>query len=461
MSSDNRILIFARYPVPGEAKTRLIPSLGPEGAARLHRRMTEKAVAMARAALVPAGKPDAEIMICCAGAPIRAFRAWLGQDLHYAKQPSGDIGVRMGRAFRSTLKHSAAAFAIGTDVPDITPAILAQAFEILRSHDVVLGPAGDGGYYLIGMKRYHPELFSGIEWGTERVWNQTLQIISKLGLKVAKLPMLSDVDRPEDLPAVRKDSYFSDCFAGKALLSVIIPTLNEAAGIGKVLDRVREETAAELIVVDGGSMDRTREIAAQAGALVMEVAGGRSHQQNAGALAAKGRLLLFLHGDTLLPENYGPVIRKTLDDPSKVAGAFRFRTDGSGTSMRIIEWGANVRSRVMQAPYGDQGLFMEKRVFEEMGGFAPIPIMEDFELVLRLRRRGSVVTLRESIITSARRWRQLGPIRTTIVNMIMVAGFYCGVSMERLHRFYRILGLSPAWGHRDNPPDDLRPGNML
>jgi uncharacterized protein len=460
MSFNNRILIFARYPVPGEAKTRLIPALGPEGAARLHRRMTESAVAVARTALLSRKELNTGITVCCAGAPIKAFRAWLGEDLHYEAQPSGDLGVRMNFALRTALQHDVAALVIGTDVPDITPAILAQAFEALRSHDVVLGPAGDGGYYLIGMKHLYPELFSGIEWGTERVWNQTCDITSGLGLKLSRLPMLGDVDRPGDLPLLRNDSRFTDCFTGKALLSVIIPTLNEADGIGRVLDRARKEPATEIIVVDGGSGDRTREIATGAGALVIQTPGGRARQQNAGAMAAKGRLLLFLHADTLLPENYGDGIRETLDDPSIVAGAFRFRTDGPGVAMRFIEWAANLRSCVMQLPYGDQGLFMEKRVFQEMDGFASMPIMEDFELVLRLRRRGTVATLRDSAVTSARRWRQLGVVRTTLINMIMVAGFRCGVPMERLNRFYRIHRGSPAGGHRDDSSSNQSRRNL-
>jgi hypothetical protein len=120
-----------------------------------------------------------------------------------------------------------------------------------------------------------------------------------------------------------------------------------------------------------------------------------------------------------------------------VAGAFRFRTDGAGAALRLVEWGANLRSAVFRWPYGDQGLFLEKRVFDEIGGYSPLPIMEDYELVGRLRRRGSVVTLRAAAITSARRWQRLGALRTTVRNLAMVAGFRAGVPPERLARFYR------------------------
>jgi hypothetical protein len=116
--------------------------------------------------------------------------------------------------------------------------------------------------------------------------------------------------------------------------------------------------------------------------------------------------------------------------------------------MRLVEWGANIRSGVFQWPYGDQGLFMEKRVFDELGSFSPLPIMEDYELVSRLRRRGTVVTLSEAAITSARRWQRLGALRTTVRNLSMIAGYRAGVPPERLARFYR--------GDRDQPNADAQ-----
>jgi hypothetical protein len=327
--------------------------------------------------------------------------------------------------------------AFGSDIPELTVAILHQALAGLRGHDVVLGPAADGGYYLIGMKRDQPELFAGIDWGTGLVCAQTRAAIGRQGLSVAELPTLGDVDLPEDAVALRADPRFADVWTGEPLLSVIIPTLNEADVLGRTLERVERADGIEMILADGGSRDATREIAAQAGATVLVTAGGRTVQQNAGAAAARGRHLLFLHADTLLPDGYADLIRRALDRPATVAGAFRFRTDGSGAALRLVEWGANIRSALFRWPYGDQGLFMEKRVFDELGGFAPLPIMEDYELVSRLRRRGPVVTLSEAAITSARRWQERGALRTTARNLAMVAGFHAGVPPERLARFYR------------------------
>jgi hypothetical protein len=430
-----RLLVFARYPVPGRAKTRLVPALGPEGAARLHRRMTEQAARVARAAR---GSAACGVTICFTGAREREFRAWLGPDFEYACQSSGDLGVRLRGAFNAAFRSGAGSVtAIGADVPGLSEEVLRRAFTGLLTHDVVLGPAADGGYYLIGTARNHPQLFAGIDWGTARVRDQTLDAIGRLGLTVAELPVLEDVDRPEDLPALRADHRFADVWDDDPLLSVIVPTLNEEATLGRTLQRVRGPEEVEIVVADGGSRDATREVALRFGARVLEVAGGRAAQLNAGAAHAEGRQLLFLHADTLLPEGYGDLIRIALDCPSTVAGAFSFRTDGAGAAMRLVEWGANVRSAIFRRPYGDQGLFMEKRVFDEIGGFAALPIMEDYELVGRLRRRGRVALLSEAAVTSARRWQRLGVVRTTIRNQAVIAGFHAGVAPERLARFYR------------------------
>ncbi len=433
-----QILIFSRFPVPKLAKTRLIPLLGPEGAAQLHRRMTEHAVLTARRVVNTRQADDIGITICTSGARQKYFRAWLGHDLQYLSQTSGDIGSRMRCAFKSAFRRGAKrVLAFGSDIPGLPAEILVQALDALHSHDIVLGPARDGGYYLIGMKRNHPELFRGIDWGTEHVCDQTKRVIHKLGLTFIEMAQQNDIDRPEDLAALLHNPKFFDVFTKRPLVSVIIPTYNEEAVLGHTLKRISGAENIEIIVADGGSTDSTHEIAEKAGAVLLSVQAGRAHQLNAGAAAAKGNLLLFIHADTLPPDGYADLIRRALDNPSTVAGAFRFQTDSSRTAIRIIEWGANIRSAVFRWPYGDQGLFMEKRVFDEMGGFASLPIMEDFDLVRRLRRRGPIKTLPEAATTSARRWLQLGVLQTTIINQLMIAGYIGSVPMHVLERFYR------------------------
>lgn len=211
LHSNSELLIFSRYPVPGKAKTRLIPALGSKGAAQMHRRMTEYVVSMARSTYIPNSKIGFRVTVHYTGSQLKDFRAWLGSDLQYKTQPSGDLGQRMQDAFKATFTAGINnIIGIGTDVPELSSAILLQAHQNLEDHDIVLGPAADGGYYLIGMNSFHPELFTGIDWGTERVYRQTLEICTCLGLRIAELPILNDIDRPEDLDTLRNDSRFRE-----------------------------------------------------------------------------------------------------------------------------------------------------------------------------------------------------------------------------------------------------------
>lgn len=190
------LIIFTRYPEPGKTKTRLIPVLGEIGAANLHRQMTEKTLKIARQ-LQALNSVSIEVRFT--GGNLDVMQNWLGSDLIYDAQCFGDLGERMSKAFETAFHEGKTdIITIGTDCPSLTVDILAQGFESLKHHDIVLGPAQDGGYYLIGLKDYFPELFSGISWGTAEVFQKTINRSKALNLSVGELPLLSDVDRPED-----------------------------------------------------------------------------------------------------------------------------------------------------------------------------------------------------------------------------------------------------------------------
>jgi len=431
MILNRRVLLFARYPRPGQVKTRLIPRLGEKTAAGLQRRMTESALST----VLSLQGVEAELLYTGAGRS--RFRSWLGPGPEYREQTRGDLGNRLKEAFADSLNGERAVVAAGSDIPGIRTEHYIQAFQGLEENDIVIGPADDGGYYLIGMKELHPALFAGIKWGSPEVFQTTVQKARLQGLSYSLLPPLSDIDRPEDLDMALEDARFSDLLSGRVIVSVIIPVLNEARLIGEKIRRLKIVPDLEIIVVDGGSEDGSREMSLQGGARVLLETGGRAAQQNAGAEAAKGRVLLFLHADTELPEGFREMILSALDEPEVSAGAFGFKTDGRGIAIRLVEWGANIRSLLLRMPYGDQGLFMEKRVFREIGGFQDLPIMEDFQLVRSLRRRGSIVILPGKAVTSSRRWRERGIIRTFVTNQLMVAGFFLGISPAALAAFYR------------------------
>ncbi len=191
------LIVFTRYPRPGEAKTRLAGVLGTDGAAELHRRLAEHAVEQARGLAAQRG---ARLEVHCAGGEPHAMRRWLGRDLDVRPQTGHDLGARLRQAFTAAFEGGATEVIImGTDCPDLTAQVLAGAFVALERNDLVLGPAMDGGYYLIGLTRAAPQLFDGIDWGTGTVLATTQQTARELGLTVGMLDRLEDVDRPEDL----------------------------------------------------------------------------------------------------------------------------------------------------------------------------------------------------------------------------------------------------------------------
>ena len=428
-----RLILFARFPVAGNVKTRLIPALGAEGATALHRRLVLHTLRSARS-LCQSQKVELEIRF--AGGDEDRMRHWLGEGWLCRAQCDGDLGQRMAGAFAdSFIEGSFATVIIGSDCPTLTPEIIAASFDSLKTNPVVFGPATDGGYCLVGMTGPVPELFQGVAWGTETVLARSLQILERMGISPARLQPLDDLDRPEDLAAWRRISEPED--ADPSRVSVIIPALNEASHIAATLQSVNSDRPHEIIVVDGGGTDDTRAIAEAARATVIPSKPGRGRQMNAGAAQATGNVLLFLHADTLLSNDWKRVVRETLVQPGIVAGSFAFRVAEKFPGRRWVEWTANLRSRWFQNPYGDQGQFLRRSLFEELGGYADLPIMEDYELNQRLRKRGRLATSSAAAITSGRRWKTLGVIRTTLINQVIIAGYHFGVCPRKLARFYR------------------------
>lgn len=196
-ATDERLIIFTRYPEPGKTKTRLIPALGPEGAAELQRSMTEDTLNNARRLKT---RRPVSLELRYEGGNKTLMQEWLGEHLTFRAQGGGDLGARMKRAFRDAFRAGARRIVIiGTDCPDLNSELLEAAFDALQRSDVVIGPANDGGYYLIGLRRPLPHLFDGIRWGSEEVLEQTLQRVREVEIHLSLLAWLSDVDRPEDL----------------------------------------------------------------------------------------------------------------------------------------------------------------------------------------------------------------------------------------------------------------------
>jgi len=199
------LIVFSRYPEPGKTKTRMIPALGASGAAELQRTMTEHTLHNAQQLL---SEREVNIEVHFTGGSQQLMAAWLGEDIKYILQVSGDLGHKMQSAFDNAFQMgSQRVLIIGIDCPDINQVILNEAFNSLEKNDLVLGVAEDGGYYLIGLKNTIPQLFHNIDWGTDQVLNQTNNIAQQFKLDVHYLTTLSDVDRPEDLTIWQKYSH--------------------------------------------------------------------------------------------------------------------------------------------------------------------------------------------------------------------------------------------------------------
>jgi rSAM/selenodomain-associated transferase 2 len=219
-------------------------------------------------------------------------------------------------------------------------------------------------------------------------------------------------------------------------ISVIIPALNEAEGIAAAIERAWANKPHEVLVVDGGSSDDTQTIAKQCGATLLCGPRGRAVQQNLGAAQATGDVLLFLHADTWLESDGCRQIAESLRDETKLCGAFRQRIDAEGAAFRLLERGNAWRARRLGLPYGDQGLFLRRETFRQLGGFPEVQLMEDWLLMRRLRRIAWPVLLPGPLHVSPRRWQRHGLPRQTARNWLLVAAATMGVSPNRLVKFY-------------------------
>ena len=218
-------------------------------------------------------------------------------------------------------------------------------------------------------------------------------------------------------------------------ISIIIPTRNEESQVGNWQEL--QSLVGEVIIVDGGSSDQTVSLARSRGLRVESCRPGRGAQLNHGARLASGRILLFLHADTQLPAGFSRPLLLCLNETTALVGAFSLTIQGAGLLLKTICFWANLRSRLLSLPYGDQAIFIRRDDFLRLGGFPETPIMEDFIFIKRAGKEGRITTLEQSVTTSARRWQRMGIIRTTLINQLVILGFYARVPLRKLASLYR------------------------
>jgi uncharacterized protein len=435
MSSQLPICIFAKPPVAGSVKTRLAEG---ERAARLARAfLLDTCTAVRR---LPWARP----ILATTGPLPSALAARL--DLPTWPQGGGDLGARIERVLRRALEDGPRAIAIGADTPGLPRALLEAARAALDDADAAIGPTSDGGFYVLALRRCPDGLLADLPWSREDTFAATLKRLRDRGLVTKVLEPWFDVDRPADL--VRLHALISggvivapetEYTLTAPTLSIVMPVLNEERRIGRALaELARTPGLHEIIVVDGGSTDRTRALAEQHHATVIAAPRGRGPQLNAGAAIATGQVLLFLHADVRLPRDAVAHVRDVLADNDVIAGAFRTWTtadDDDRPWFSPLLHLADLRSRVTRFPYGDQAMFVRSAAFHAAGGFRDVPIMEDLELSHRLWQHGRIVTCRGRVRVSGRRF-VARPLSSLLAVNLFPLLYRAGVSPHTLARFY-------------------------
>lgn len=222
------------------------------------------------------------------------------------------------------------------------------------------------------------------------------------------------------------------------MVSIIVPALNEAESLARLLPALAQTCpGAEVVVVDGESWDDTPAVVRRYSHVRLVSSGrGRARQMNTGAKVAKGEVLLFLHADTLLPAGAEAAIARAFSDPAVVGGRFDVRFDSPRPIFKVIAVLMNLRSRLSRICTGDQAIFVRREVFQALGGYPEIPLMEDVEFTRRLKRRGRLACLHLQVTTSARKWEREGVLRTVFLMWALRFLYFAGVRPDRLHRWY-------------------------
>lgn len=428
------ILIFLRYPSPGRVKSRLSKDLGPERAAAVYEALLRRTLGVA--ADFKRSNPSVQITLCYTPAEFHdeIWKAFPGP-WDIVPQTEGHLGLRMHSAMENAMRAGARkVLLVGTDIADLAPRDFSEAFSRLREGTAVLGPADDGGFYLIGLTEPCPAPFRTAEWGTSEVFSRTRRLLESSGLRVNEITRRVDVDRPADVDRVARQAVF------RQKLSVIVPTLAPPRHIEGPARRLASQLwpGDELIVVRPAGAESSGEPPEELppNVRILTSPRGRGTQMNAGAAEASGDLLLFLHDDCMPPANFAYFVRGLESRPGCALGCFRLRFQPSSPALDFIAGWANLRTLLFGLPYGDQGLFCRKSTFVELGGYRNRYLMEDVNLVERARSLGKLYIVREAMATSSRRYLRRGILRASLVNHLVYGLYRLGVEEERLYDIY-------------------------
>lgn len=479
-TASKAIAIFLRYPQAGKVKTRLAAGVGAEAAQRIYCKLLRRTLGIA--ADFKGANTDLEIILFCTPADKQqALAEMLPGPWWFAAQQGAHLGERMHRAIEQTLARGHRhVVLIGSDAADLQTTDFADAFQALAAGAAFLGPAADGGFYLVGLDRPCPAAFASSQWGGPEVFQRTRDLLTSAGFEVCAGALRKDIDRPEDIALIDAQP------ALRAKLSVIIPTRNSPAQLSPLLQTLEtglwpddeiivSSSARPSLPKDEPPPSRARESCtglslpscrhkAEAGIFrglrapagtgltadgnsatkfatdhrvrIVHSPVGRGVQMNRGAQAASGDLYWFLHDDSVPPGQFAYHVRKLLTLPGKSLGCFLLDFSPSNRALELIARWANFRTVHCGRPYGDQGLFCRAEVFHQLGGFHKAFLMEDIDFVHRAKRFGGLLVIPEKLITSSARYLHGGVLRTSLRNHWTVLLHLAGVKDRKLYSLY-------------------------
>ncbi|DAB33502.1 MAG TPA: hypothetical protein CFH82_10120 [Sulfurospirillum sp. UBA12182] len=427
------LIIFTKEPLLAKVKTRLAKSIGEVEALELYKLILEQILGLqveaSKLVFVEAYTPTYQ----------KHF-----DGLECFIQVGEDIGQKMANAFEKVFENGyEKAILVGGDIPLLDEGVINEAFEFEQA---VLNPSRDGGYYLIG---FHKECFSQkafeIDFSKE-VFSQTLQALEPLHVKIGK--ELFDVDVLEDLRSFdtlnlqsKLALHVKSFLATLPRISVIIPVYYEKENLPKTLKHLRanaRENNYEIIIVDTPLKTTIEDIETTNLRTTCAPKAGRAYQLNEGAKRAKGEILLFLHADTLVPKEWDLLIKSLHVKDKNLAGAFKLGIKTKNLLIKVIEFLANLRVVFTNTPYGDQAQFISSQLFNKVGGYDEIPLMEDVAIIKKIHQQNlKVEILKQKVQTSDRRWHKEGIIYTSLRNRVLSTLYFFGVSAKRLKNFYK------------------------
>ena len=403
-------IVFTRIPVEHKTKTRLLPYYTPKQCVGLHTAMLKD---LARTLNGLAASIKVYIYYLPEG-DVRLIKNIFGEDKTYREQRGENLGDKMYNAISEVLSEGASAVSLsGTDIPLLLAEDIISSFTVLENNDIVLSPTEDGGYYLVGMKKANKEIFDIEGYGGSSVYENTKQKIKDMGLSLGTGISHRDIDTKEDIKAyyeiMRTDADFRKTHTAKFLkenkkIAIIIPTYNEEETIVSLmnqLDGIKDR--CEIVFVDGGSTDKTLELIDESKFRLLHSKKGRNNQMNLGALSVEADILFFLHCDSILPKGFLEEIREAIRKTPVACFGIRFKP--SSPLMTVCSFISNHRVYDRKVMFGDQGIFLGRELFFQMGGFPDLPLMEDYQFSLNLKSRGIPMGLcKKRLITSERRF---------------------------------------------------------